>query len=371
MKQHILLFFLLLSFISYAQVSIEVTNRYPFDRNEELLEIGISEVGNLNANMVVRDSAGQEVPYQLLNKGKTTPQAIVFPVTVATGTKKTYTLETGTPATVKPRTFARFVPERKDDFAWENDIAAYRMYGPALFSFNPSNGIDLWLKRTDELVLDTLYKWELQDGKSYHEDHGLGLDCYKVGPTLGAGSIAPYTDSTLWIGSHFNSYKVHENGPLRSEFTLFYDTVNVNGKYYKKEVTITTDAGSVLNKAVVKLTGHAQPMQLAAGIYLHDGKGTLQKGGGLIVYGEKAISDGGKDMGLNYVAVVLPDREDAYKIQDAHALLISNYTPGDEFVYYFGGGWSQWKFPTQQTWLAEVQQINRQLKYPLQVKVTR
>ena len=71
MKHYILLFFLLLSFISYSQVTIEVTNRYPFDRTDELLEIGSAEIGNLNANMVVRDSAGQEVPYQLLLKGKT------------------------------------------------------------------------------------------------------------------------------------------------------------------------------------------------------------------------------------------------------------------------------------------------------------
>lgn len=272
---------------------------------------------------------------------------------------------------VAPKTAARFVPERKDDFAWENDIAAYRMYGPGLKAENPSNGVDLWLKKTDELIMDSLYRGELNYGKSYHEDNGIGLDCYKVGKTLGAGGVAGYTDSTLWIGSHFNSYKVHENGPLRSSFTLYYDTVTIKGNVYKQEITITTDAGAVLNKAVVKFTGLVQPMQLATGIFLHDGKGKLQKGGGLIVYGENAVSDKGVEAGQNFVAVVLPTKETAYKVQGTHALLLSDYKPGTEFTYYFGGGWNKWKFAEQKEWLAAVQQASKQIKYPLTVAVVK
>ena len=35
---------------------------------------------------------------------------------------------------VTPRAYARLVPERKDDLAWENDKVAFRVYGPALRS---------------------------------------------------------------------------------------------------------------------------------------------------------------------------------------------------------------------------------------------
>lgn len=371
MKKHILIFFLAVSCLAQAQVKVEVTNRYPFDRSGELIEITTAQAGPLSANMVVKDSTNQEVPYQILYKGKTTPQAIIFPVTVKTGTKNTYTLQSGKPSEVAPKTFARFVPERKDDFAWENDYAAYRMYGPALKAENASNGVDLWLKKTDELVVDSFYRGELKYGKSYHVDHGQGLDCYKVGKTLGAGGVSGYTDSTLWVGSHFNSYKVHENGPLRSVFTLYYDTVNIKGKLYKQELTITTDAGSVLNKVEVKLTGAAQAMQLATGIFLHDGNGKLQKGGGLIIYGENAVSDQGVESGQNFVAVVLPAKETAYKVQNAHALLLTDYKPGTEFTYYFGGGWSKWKFAAQKDWLAAVQQASKQIKYPLTVAVVK
>jgi hypothetical protein len=371
MMKNILLILLTVSAFSHAQVNIEVTNRYPFDRNNEMIEVSASELGTLPSSVIIKDSSNQEVPAQILYKGKTTPQAVIFPVTVKTGTKNVYTLQSGKSTEVAPKTFARFVPERKDDFAWENDYAAYRVYGPALKSENPSNGVDLWLKKTSELVVDSFYRGELKYGKSYHIDHGQGLDCYKVGKTLGAGGVAPFTDSTLWVGNHFSSYKIHENGPLRSVFTLYYDTVTVKGKTYKQEVTITSDAGSVLNKVEVKLTGPSQPMQLATGIFLHDGKGKLQKGGGLIIYGEKAVSDAGVDAGQNYVAVVLPSKESAYKIQDAHALLLTDYKPGSDFVYYFGGGWSEWQFPTQKQWLAAIQQTNKQLKYPLSIAVVK
>lgn len=368
----IILLLLAATITGFAQTTIEITNQYPFDRTDEIVEIAASEFGGISStNFILTDENNVEIPYQLIYHGTESVQSIIFPATVKTGTKVVYTLSPGTPKAVPARTYARFVPERKDDFAWENDLAAYRMYGPALADQNPSNGIDLWLKRTDELVVDSFYRGELKYGKSYHVDHGQGLDCYKVGNTLGAGSIAPYVDGKLLIGKHFDSYKVLDNGPLRSTFTLTYNEVDINGKPYKKSVTISTNAGTVLNKAVVKLEGEKQPMQLAAGITLHDGKGTLQRASGLIVYGENAVSDAGEPVGRNFVGVVLPDKEDEYKIQNLHALLISNYVPGDEYVYYFGGGWSKWKFPTQKEWLDAVRQFSNQVKYPLTINVVK
>lgn len=364
----------LISGISFSQTTIEVVNQYPFDRTNEIVEINIQELGaSKTANFILKDQNNQEIPYQFLYKGNKAPQALVFPATVLKGTKSVYTVTEGTPKKIAPKTFARFVPERKDDFAWENDLAAYRMYGPGLLAENPSNGVDLWLKKTDKLVVDSFYRGELKYGKSYHKDHGQGLDCYKVGKTLGAGGVAPYINGTLLVGSHFNSYKILESGPLRTEFMLTYDTVNINGKMFKQEITITTDAETTLNKAVVKLIGERQLIQLATGIALHDGKGKLQKAPGLMIYGENAVSDADKSaVGNSYVGIVLPNPEDGYKIVNVNgiqALYLSNYMVGNEFTYYFGGGWSQWKFPAQQNWLDAVQEFSKQVKYPLTVKV--
>ena len=81
---------------------------------------------------------------------------------------------------MQTRVCGRYVPERKDDFAWENEYAAFRMYGPALANENPSNGVDLWLKNSPALVIDTMYGRELLDHRPYHINYDGNLDCYKV-----------------------------------------------------------------------------------------------------------------------------------------------------------------------------------------------
>ena len=92
-----------------------------------------------------------------------------------------------TAQTSEPNTFCRFVPERSDDFAWENDKIAFRAYGPALHASGENSGIDCWLKRVDYPIINKWYK-ENAEGKSYHKDHGEGYDPYKVGASRGCGS---------------------------------------------------------------------------------------------------------------------------------------------------------------------------------------
>ena len=77
---------------------------------------------------------------------------------------------------VQPKVYGRYVPERKDDFAWENEYAAFRMYGPALADENPSNGVDLWLKNSPALAVDTMYARELKDGRPYHINYDGNTD---------------------------------------------------------------------------------------------------------------------------------------------------------------------------------------------------
>ena len=52
---------------------------------------------------------------------------------------------------------ARFVPERKDDFAFENDKVAFRIYGPTLRDSKENSGVDCWVKRVDYPIIDKWY----------------------------------------------------------------------------------------------------------------------------------------------------------------------------------------------------------------------
>jgi len=364
---------LLLASCASLPRTIQVNNNTNTERKGEMVEVKASSLRACfhSKSYVLKNDKNEEVPYQLIYNGKKKAQAFIFQANVSATSTGTYTLSVGTPAIVKAKTFARHVPERKDDFAWENDGAAYRMYGPALANENPSNGADLWLKRTDELIVDKFYHDELQNGISYHVDNGLGLDCYAVGHTMGAGGIAPYSTDSLWIGNHYDTYRVSENGPLRSVFTLTYDSVKVDNDFLKQEITITVNAGSMLNKAVVKYTGVKKNMELATGIFLHDGKGQLKLNAtnGTAAYAEDALSNAKVPSGRNYVGVFVPAKVNAARKQGVHALLLSDYRVGDSFTYYFGGGWSKWGYPADEDWFNAMNRFSENVRIPLQVSL--
>lgn len=365
-------FFLLYPNVSLAKQVI-VTNTSPSERKAEMVELKVSDL-KLNfskKSYVLRDESQNEVPYQLIYNGAKKPQSMIFQANVKIGSSATYTLNIGMPTKVAPRTSAQFVPERKDDFAWENELAAYRMYGPALANENPSNGVDLWLKCTNELVVAKRYHDELQNGITYHIDHGNGLDCYKVGHEMGAGGISPYISDKVLVGSHFDSYKIIESGPLRSTFMLTYDSVVIDNQVYKQTIVISTTAGAMLNKGEVRFEGKKRSIKIAAGISLHDGKGIIKNlpNNGIIAYAEDAVSNAGLPSGRNYVGVYMPADKTESKIDGTHILISSDYKVGDTFVYYFGGGWSKWKFPTDQDWFNALNQFGESVQFPLKVTV--
>jgi unsaturated rhamnogalacturonyl hydrolase len=130
-----------------------------------------------------------------------------------------------------PRAWARLVPERKDDLAWENDRVAFRIYGPALRPGPEDSGIDLWTKRVPRPVIEKWYVDELKHGKSYHTDHGEGLDAFKVGDTRGCGGIALWIDGKPVSSDTYISAEVIWTGPEVAEYhTVFRYPVKLDGK---------------------------------------------------------------------------------------------------------------------------------------------
>jgi hypothetical protein len=368
------LFLLLTAFliVSCAPESTQITVENPldFDRNGEIAEVRVKalKADFANQSYVLKNEKGQEVPYQLLAEDN--DSLLIFQADVPAGKSSVYTLEKGTPAPATAKTHARHVPERKDDFAWENDWAAYRMYGPALAPENPSNGVDLWLKCTDGLVMDQFYADELERGISYHVDHGLGLDCYAVGHTMGAGGIAPYT-TQAWIGNHYDRFEVKAAGPLRSVFTLTFDSIRVDTVFYKETLTITSDAGSPMNQAHVRLEGPGIPLKLAAGIFLHKERGELfsDESKQVIAYSENAVSDAGVPAGQNYVGIYIPGADGGTLEENDHFMLLSNYAAGKDFVYYFGGAWNKWKVSTADNWFNTLARFRQMQETPLKTSV--
>jgi hypothetical protein len=262
---------------------------------------------------------------------------------------------------VTPKVYGRYVPERKDDFAWENEYAAFRMYGPALKPENPSNGVDLWLKATPELVVDSFYYREHVLGLPYHINYGKGLDCYKVGHTCGAGGLVVLAEGKTWIGGPYDRWEIVENSADRFSFRLEYDSFLVAGHILHESITITAESGQLHNKAEVVLTDQSpisnlqSPILLGGGIYLHDTVDyylTIPEVG-YVFYEEDALSDktaaqmnfdynGSTSQGRIQISVKTPGAT-ITDIVDGNLVAVRPYTLGDTLTYYFGATWSEWK----------------------------
>ena len=291
---------------------------------------------------------------------------------------------------VQTRVYGRYVPERKDDFAWENEYAAFRMYGPSLRPENPSNGVDLWLKKSPELVVDSFYYREHVLGLPYHINSGKGLDCYKVGHTCGAGGLvvlanSPHVegetdgssmDFNLFVGGAYDRWEILQQTPDKFVFRLEYDSLEVNGNILQESITITAEAGQMLNKAEVVITGNQisevrDQIFVGGGIYLHDTVGNVFTCDhcGVIAYAEDALSDkqaaqmnyeynGSTSQGRCYIAVVTP-HGGWQDIKDGTLFSVQPYQLGDTLTYYFGACWSEWRngdeaFPTDEDWFEAV-----------------
>ena len=274
---------------------------------------------------------------------------------------------------VQPKVYGRFVSERKDDFAWENEYAAFRMYGPALRPENPSNGVDLWLKKSPELVVDSFYYREHVLGLPYHINYGKGLDCYKVAHTAGAGGVVVIAEDQLFVGGPYDRWEILEQTPDKFVFRLEYDSLSVNGQILQESITITAEAGHMLNKAQVVLSGaYEGELWLGGGIYLHDSIDNIYTCDhcGVVAYAEDALSDktaaqmnyeynGSTSQGRSYIAVMTP-HGGWQDIIDGTLFSVQPYELGDTLTYFFGACWSEWSngelsFPTDQEWFDAIQ----------------
>jgi rhamnogalacturonyl hydrolase YesR len=130
-----------------------------------------------------------------------------------------------------PRAYARLVPERMGDVAWENDKVAFRVYGPPLRDKPEDSGIDAWCKKVPYPVIDKWYRQDLTQKISYHKDHGEGFDGFKVGDTRGCGGLGLLVKDKLVTADVYKEAEILWSGPDVAEFrTIYQYPLKVNKK---------------------------------------------------------------------------------------------------------------------------------------------
>lgn len=393
---------LLMPLKSFAQeVTITVTNDEKCQR-QEVVEVDADAVFQKlglakDGKFIVKNALGQEVGYQLTYDGKLLIDASVRPCGSAV-----FTVKPGIPQPMKVFVTGKQYPERVDDIAWENDRTAYRVYGPALQrSGERAFGVDVWLKNTPDLEVSKRYATELGNhsqidalkaaGKTdeafqveiattYHFDHGYGLDCYKVGPSLGCGAPALMDGKELILPYCYASYKILDNGPLRFTVELTYNPTEIKGdKNVVEHRIISLDKGSNFNKAVVWYEGLSKARDVAAGVVVHaEDTESVVLGKNFVQYADPTDNPSKQNFQI-FVATLFPEgdvtttklmsKKPANGIAGHAVGVLKNYKSGNRFTYYFGSAWSKNDVRTQREWQLRIDEFLEALATPLHVNV--
>jgi len=326
---------------SNKKVYLTIKNSSGWDRKEVITipwqNILAKYPGIDTANFkIINEAKKSELVFQLEHLGKSEIQNLLIQVDVKAYNAQKLSIQKGKPLVFPSKTYARYVPERKDDFAWENDKIAFRMYGKALEETKENAyGIDVWVKSTQRLVLNERYK-----RGQYHIDHGDGLDYYHVGFTLGAGNMAPYINDTIRYSKNYIQWKVLDNGPLRTTFQLDFAEWDIPGDKVILSRIISLDAGSQLNKVTsIYSFSSEKPMPVVAGIIKRKdaGKIMLDEQAGIMSYWEPQNNKNG----ITAVGCIFPAPIKMMKINKEQLLTETEVNNSSPFIYYTGAAWDK------------------------------
>lgn len=262
------------------------------------------------------------------------------------------------------KAYAVFVPKRQDDFAWENDKVAFRVYGPAAPMKGHSSGVDAWLKKVDYPIIDKWYKETFNKTGSYHTDTGEGYDPYHVGISRGVGGSAIWVDGKDYTAHKYNSYKIITNGPDKVVFTLEYEFKTPLGLVNESK-TISLPLGSNLYKvnSEFKLDGKPASLPIAIGITTHDGKAKVshnKKTGRISAWetfdsmalGTGVVIASSKVTDIKHIAKEAKD--------ESHIWLFTNSDKNGAIEYYAGFAWeAAGEITTQTQWHNYLDNFNK------------
>jgi len=377
-------------------ITVKVGNSADFWRENETVEVP------LGGKHVLMDGLSSRILTSQSYEPQPTENRLLFQVNLAPLETRTYAIldASDVPSIPPPiqKTSARYVPERFDDFAWESDRIAHRIYGQALMASKEhtvSSGVDVWIKKHRILTVDTMYKTG-----HYHEDNGEFMDDYRVGKSRGCGGIGIWDGKKLLVSQNWRNWKLITSGPIRSEFEVTYDPWDAgNGRMVSETKRMSIDAGSWFTKATSTFSSQDQsPLTIGVGLAERssgpDGTPIIgrDQAEGWLTYWQPED----KPKGITATAIVLPKgsvKELTTDLQDMpeaklhevvpqpthegapavrNLLAISQTEVGKPYSYYLGACWDQsGDFTNNVQWDKQTQRVAERRDHPLQVGITK
>ncbi len=380
-------------------VTVTATHGLALARPAETIAVPWSDVaralpGAQIYHLVVRDAAGNSLPYQVTNVAPTAKDPsgqgaaygeLLFQHDFAAGEQSArFTIERSSAVTppFPTKAFVRYVPERLDDIAWENDKIAHRIYGPGLAApaapgtnkeVLVTSGVDVWCKRVSYPIVDRWYN----KGHDFYHKHDLaeGMDMYNVSQSRGCGGTGLWNGQVLAVSGNYRTWKILANGPVRAVFEVTYGPWDGGGFQVSETKRFTVEAGHNLDvvESTYTVTG-ATPAELTVGIGLH-----------------KFPTDPGQDPKMTYTPVPAQGSLAQWVVQRSHGylgtavivtggafagyaedaknrLVLARVAPGRPLRYAIGAGWSEaGEFTTEQAWQRYVADCAARLASPVKV----
>lgn len=348
-------------------------------------------------NVLVRDAAtGKIVASQVTNFRPNLRPAVyddlVFQHDFAAGegTAKFFIERTTAPvAPFETKVFARHVPERHDDFAWENDRIGHRIYGPELDSPTAgksrlkTSGVDVWAKRVRYPIVD---RWYNKGHDAYHVDTGEGIDTYTVRSGRGCGGTGVWDGKQLWVSGNWASWKVLANGPIRAVFEISYAPWDAgNGVKVSETKRFTVDAGHNLDRveSTFSIEGGNGEATIAVGLQNPpDAKVTAEFQDAKLAFSghwQEYAKAGGLGVGAVFeqpdkligfaVGACEADEKDKDKL--SNRLLLARVKNGETLAFHAGAGWvHSGDFADSGAWKAYLEAVSRRLAAPVTLQVS-
>jgi hypothetical protein len=382
---------LLSSFESKNKFSKEIVIENPlnFDRINETVAINLNRFKSITKkqayeNLLVKDQNGKLQVIQIIdNDLDGNPDELLFQANVPALSKVKYTVFIGKKTTnqqsvSKYTTYARFVPERTDDFAWENDQVAFRTYGPKAQRLAEerkpdgtlSSGIDIWLKKVKYPIIDSWYAKNMTAPGYYHIDHGEGYDPYQVGYSRGSGGTGIWVNDSLYTSKNFVKYRIIATGPLRAIFELDYASWSKFG--VKETKRISLDLGSNFTKFENSIAVTDKIPNYTLGITLHKEKGTvkinMEKG---IFRHWEPIDDSFLGEGIVIDPSVVKTALNHHSaFPDQSQILVVTEPKNNKLVYYVGFAWLKSnQIKSVEDWDVLLEKQSNRIKNPLRIKI--
>ncbi len=343
--------------------TISVSNELQVARKGETVAVRKSDLHNITCEEFVRlfvedARTGEYLISQLIDEDMDGEMDyLLFQPAIEAGETRTYNLVTDVDSSLLSvsgiSTYSRFVPERTDDYAWENDRVAFRTYGPTaeqmVVDGTPggtlSSGIDCWLKRVEYPIIDKWYKKTLEGGGSYHEDTGEGLDDFHVGASRGCGGVGVWSEEEqkLYTSRNFTGWKTIAEGPVRTQFELTYAPWSTPAGMMEETKIISLDLGSNLARIEVLVSADDPVKELSVGITQHEKDGTnhADQDNGWFSYWQPH-GDSELGMGIVVAAEYLAGYDEHLVDEPDQSHLLVHLKPvNGRVVYYAGFGWKK------------------------------